>query len=183
MANNLNLTAELLDAYVGKPITDLCSLGFGSVGDEHNHCAHFVGHVLTLNHDANVGTTCASMIWEGRKKQEDGACIRVNEVFNRQTQLTEADEKGCLIYITTEGNVSTKDGVTTMGSHKRKHIGIYLDGNVWHYGNTKDKVKKQTLAEFEKHYSGKTVILYTEFPKKAAFVEYSFRGKAKTKKK
>jgi hypothetical protein len=184
MANNLNLTPELLDAYVGKPITDLCPLGFGTIGDEHNHCAHFVGHALTLTGKANVGKTCAVMTWDGRTRPEEGVCILVNDLFNRQTQLTEADEKGCLIYITRPGNVTTtKDGVTTMETNKTKHVGIYLGGCVWHYGNTKDKVKRQTLAEFEQHYSGKTVILYTEFPKIAAFVAYSFRGKPAPKKK
>ena len=170
MANHLNLTPEALDKYIGKAITELCPLKFGTIGDEHNHCAHFVGHALTLNHDANVGTTCAAMVWAGRKRKDEGACIRVNEVFNRCDDLDGPDEKGCLAYITIPSNVKEENGVWVMGSHKRKHIGIYLAGCVWHYGNTKDKVKKQPLAEFEKHYSGKTVVRFTVFPQRAVFV-------------
>ncbi len=173
MANNLNLTATELDKYIGKSIEDICPLKYGTVGDEGNHCAHFVGHALTLNHKANVGLTCAGMTWEGRKKKDEGGCLRVNEVYNRVDHLQDADEKGCLICITMTSNVTKKGDDYTMGSQSRKHIGIYLGGHVWHYGNTKDKVKKQALGEFKKHYSGKTIILYSKFPKTAAFVSAS----------
>lgn len=172
MANNLNLTAECLDEYVSKPITKICPLGFGKVGDAHNHCAHFVGHVLTLNHDANVGLTCAGMVSAGHKRKAEGACIRVNEVFNRCTDLDEPDEKGCLAYITISSNVKKEGGVYVMGQHPRKHIGIYLGGYVWHYGNTKDKVRKQALDDFKKHYAGTTTVRFTIFPQKAAFVKF-----------
>jgi len=170
VANNLDLTSEGLSAYEGLSIEDICELGFGDCGDTQNHCAHFVGHVLALNHATNVGLTCAQMTHGGRKQPASGACIRVNEVFNRQSQLAEADEKGCLVYITMKSNVTGEGEARVMGQQARKHIGIYLDGNVWHYGNTRDAVKRQTLADFKKHYSGDTIVLYTQFPKGAVFV-------------
>ena len=169
MANNLDLTSEHLDEYVGLSVDDFCGLGFGDLGDEHNHCAHFVGHALSLNASANVGLTCAAMTRSGRAHQAEGACLRVNEVFNRQTQLAEADEKGCLVYITMQSNLTGKPGAYTMGQAKKKHIGIYLGGQVWHYGNNKDKVRKQSLEEFEEHYSGDTIVLFTRFPQRAVF--------------
>jgi hypothetical protein len=183
MANNLNLTAGALDKYLGKSIATMCPLEFGAVGDVHNHCAHFVGHALTLTGKENVGKTCAVMTWAGKTSPEKGVCILVNELFNRQTQLAEPDENGCLVYITMATNVSTVKGVTTMGTASKKHVGIYLAGTVWHYGNTKDQVRCQSLEEFKNHYAGKTVILYTTFPKGAAFVEYTpVPVKAKKKK-
>jgi hypothetical protein len=187
MANNLNLTPEALSKYVGRPITDICTLGFGTVGYEHNHCAHFVGHVLRLNTEANVGTTCAHMIWKGLEKGADSACIRVNELFNRVADLAAADEKGCLIYVTVPSNIKEENGIWVMGSQKRKHVGIYLGGEVWHYGNTKDKVKRQKLDEFEgdfqKVYSPDIVIRYTIFPKSAEFQEFTEPVKKAAKKK
>src|SRR3954464_4477177 len=106
MANNLNLTAEQLDAYLGKSIDEICPLGFGKVKDKHNHCAHFVGHALTLNDKTLVGDTCAIMVYQGQKHRNQSACIRVVEFFNLQTmQLAEPDEKGCLAFLTMENNV------------------------------------------------------------------------------
>ena len=32
--------------------------------------------------------------------------------------------------------------VLSMNNHKSKHIGIFLDGVVWHYSNTRDGVAK-----------------------------------------
>lgn len=173
MANNLNLTEDWLDSYLNRPITRICTLGFGSVGDAHNHCAHFVGHVLSLNADTNVGLTCASMTRAGRRNSAAGACIRVHEVFNHTEDLDAGDDKGCLIYVTKASNFSqSASGWYVMGNIPRKHIGIYLGGVVWHYGNTKDKVKRQDLADFEATfesvYGGNTAVRYTKFPKKAA---------------
>lgn len=175
MANNLNLSPEELDKYVGKPISDICPIGFGKVGDIDNHCAHFVGHVLKLNADANVGATCSSMIWKGDKTKS--ACIRVNELFNRVADLDAADEKGCIIYVTIPSNIKQGGGVWTMGAQSKKHVGIYLGGDIWHYGNTKDQVKRQKLADFESDfkrvYSKDIVIRYTVFPKAAEFQAFS----------
>jgi hypothetical protein len=170
MANNLNLTATALDRYLGKPIEKICPLGFGRIGDPHFHCAHFVGHVLSLNHRANVGATCAVMVYGGWKRRGSSACIRVNELFNRCSDLAGPDEKGCLAYITMKSNLRSRGGNFTMGSDARKHVGIYLGGQVWHYGNLKDKVKKQSLEDFSKHYSGDAVVRFTRFPKRAKFV-------------
>ena len=39
-----------------------------------------------------------------------------------------------------------------MGSFKKKHIGIYHQSKVWHYGNTQDKVYSDPLAIFKSKY-------------------------------
>ena len=52
-----------------------------------------------------------------------------------------------------------------MASRPKKHVGIYCDGNVWHYSNTKDKVVKQTPDEFAKHYGNSGfAVFYGTFP-------------------
>lgn len=173
MAHHLELTAEKLDFYLGEPISRICPLHFGTVGDQHNHCAHFVGHALKLNHQANVGTTCAAMTYDGRRQRDSGACIRVNELFNRCTQLEDADPHGCIVYITTPGNLTGRGTRRVMGQHPRKHVGIYLDGEVWHYSNSRDRVVRQSIDEFSQHYSGNPVMAYTAFPKAATFVPFT----------
>jgi hypothetical protein len=172
MANHLDLTTEKLDAYIGRSIDRICPLRFGTIGDEHNHCAHFVGHALGLNHDANVGSTCAAMIWKADKSK--GACIRVNELYNRVGVTDEADEKGCLVYVTLRTNAPPPPtGRRIMGSHRKKHVGILLGQDVWHYGNTKDKVTKDSIEDFEarfkRNYGKDIVVLFSRFPIAARF--------------
>jgi hypothetical protein len=76
----------------------------------------------------------------------------------------------CLIYAVLDGYV--KDG--KMSDKPSKHIGIYVNGIVWHYSNSTDKVVTQTLSEFSGHYgAGKTVLYYTDFPTGALAVEFA----------
>jgi len=50
-----NITKEFLDGYIGNKVEDFCG-SFGTTGDEHNHCAHFVSHVLGFR----IGQLCSS---------------------------------------------------------------------------------------------------------------------------
>ena len=34
----------------------------------------------------------------------------------------------------------------------RKHVGIFLDGLIWHYSNSQQRVVKQLPAQFANHY-------------------------------
>lgn len=176
MSNNLSITAAKLDEYIGKDIGQICPVGYGKVGDDQHHCAHFVGHALGLNHAANVGFTCAGMIWKGDKTRS--ACLRVNELFNRAvTEIDEADEKGCLIFCTIPENAPKPPvGSRVMGSKSKKHVGIYLAGNIWHYGNKKDKVKSESLADFttafQRNYSKDALFFYGRFPSAGTFIEF-----------
>jgi hypothetical protein len=161
MAANIIINTANLNLFIGKTVEDICPLGFGKIGDSHNHCAHFVSHVLKLNASLHIGLTCAVMVANGNKHSAAGACIRVNEVFNVCDDLGEPDENGCLVYYTLPGNMH-KDG--TMGDMSQKHIGIYSGGMVWNYGNTHDKVRRDMVSNLKHLYGTNTIILYTAFP-------------------
>jgi hypothetical protein len=158
------LSFSLLDEYVGKAITEICPLGFGTVGDAHNHCAHFVGHVLKLNSTAMSGLTCAGMASAGRRNPDAGAIIRVNDIFNGCTAITTPDENGCLIYWTVPGNI-TAAGV--MGTMPRKHVGIYFGGYAYNYGNTNDAVRKDRSGARDTIYGSTTIVRYSALPRTA----------------
>ncbi len=160
MAVVLSLTASALDDFVGKTIEDICPLHFGKIGDEHNHCAHFVSHVLKLNPTLQLGATCGDMLWH-KKDSPAAACMRVNDVYNACNDLAKADETGCLAYYTLPGNID-KDG--RMGQMSQKHIGIYFQGSVWNYGNKKDAVRKDAVDDLGALYGTKTITRFTEFP-------------------
>jgi hypothetical protein len=52
-----------------------------------------------------------------------------------------------------------------MANVPKKHVGIYRDGTIWHYSNSKRRVVTQTPQEFSHHYSGKDIALfYGTFP-------------------
>jgi hypothetical protein len=155
------LSFDLLDAFVGKPITDICPLGFGSAGDAHNHCAHFVGHVLKLNGQAVSGLTCAGMTSSGRAHRDAGATLRVNEIYNVCRKLDAPQPLGCLIYWTVPANISA-EGV--MGTMPRKHVGICFGDYAYNYGNTNDAVRKDRLGDRDTLYGSTTIVRYTAFP-------------------
>src|SRR5262245_4414361 len=96
----LPLSVAALDAFVGLGIEKICPLKFGKKGDEHNHCAHFVSHVLKLNADCGFGLTCAGMTSAGKKHGQAGACIRVHNIYNNCYDLNDPAAGGCLAYFT-----------------------------------------------------------------------------------
>lgn len=156
-----SLTTALLDEYVGLSIEKICPLKFGTNGDDHNHCAHFVGHVLKLNSSVASGLTCAGMVWAGKKNPTAGALIRVDDIFNGCVNIDEPNPLGCLAYYTLPGNIKA-DG--TMGSMRQKHVGICIEGYVYNYGNTNDKVRKDRVGDLAALYGKKTITLYTKLP-------------------
>lgn len=144
------LFEQLLNSYLGKHISDICLNEYTK--DSDNHCAHFVSHVLTLN----FGLTCMSM---GKKKIATGANLRVHEVFARCPSVSEIiscdpNQRG-LIFISAPKNFH-KDKSSPNGHVLRnvpkKHIGILLNGKIWHYSNSKRQVVQQTIPEFIHHY-------------------------------
>ena len=70
-----------------------------------------------------------------------------------------------MVYFTKSSNIGANG---LMGDIKLKHTGIYFSGNVWHYGNTGDQVKKQLLADFNRDmgtaYGSGTVTRFTAIP-------------------
>lgn len=160
------LSTSLLCKYEGKNISSICTNGF--TGASENHCAHFVSHVLSLT----FGYTCQSQTG----KDGNAANLRVHEVFARCPAVGKWSDLGtltkCLAFTTYSSSVNL--GAKTMANRPKKHIGIYCDGNIWHYSNTQDKVVKQTPEEFAKHYHGdEFVVFYGTFPTTADVVEAS----------
>jgi hypothetical protein len=152
------ITQQQLDSYVGKTIADICPNGYASAAD--NHCAHFVSHVLGYT----FGVTC-QMMGGGRTP---GATLRVQEVFPKcpsvgAWSLRPASLQPCLVFITRASNVNLASKV--MANVPRKHIGIFLNGFIWHYSNSRSQVVRQTPAQFAQHYpSPDNAMFYGSLP-------------------
>jgi len=139
------ITQQQLNGYLGKTISQICQNGYTNAHD--NHCAHFVSHVLGYH----FGVTCRMM----GKTIGPAATLRVQELFPRchsvgAWSLRPASVKACLVFITGASNVNL--GNRTMVNVPRKHVGIYVDGQIWHYSNAQQKVVKQLPAQFAQHY-------------------------------
>ena len=166
-----NLTANTaqqgnVETYLGQTVEQYCGK-YGTVGDSHNHCAHFVSHVLGTRIS---GAALCSNVDDTKYAYEDrraGFCVRVNEVFNscanRAYWSEEPAGSKCLIVLTVKGNV-TGTNPLTIGTMANKHIGIYTGGSVYHYSNTRDQVVKQTVAELKNHYGKDTIVLRADLP-------------------
>lgn len=155
-----NITSTEMDGYVGKHISKVCGCSFINDGD--NHCAHFVCHVM----EYNFGVNCFAM--SGKGERSKSANIRVQEVFaqcgrvGKWTDKTLDISKG-FIFTTKASNVNLKKKI--ISNVPKKHIGIFIEQNVWQYKNKITQVIKQTPAEFKQHYTGTDFeIYYGEFP-------------------
>ena len=152
------LTTALLTKYEGQNISKICANGLTNNAD--NHCAHFVNHVLQLS----FGYNCTKQT--GKKNQAGN--VRVHETFAQCPKVGNwPDRDGtinkCYVFITYKSSVNLAQ--KKMTNRPKKHIGIYCNGSIWHYSNTRDKVVKQTPAEFAKHYKGSEFALfYGTFP-------------------
>lgn len=134
-----------LKSTVGKTITDFCRFGF--TGAEINHCAHFVSHVLNLR----FGMTCSRLMGQGT----DGASVRVHELFAACAQVGFLENlntipRPVLVFVTAKSNVNLN--TKKMENVPKKHVGIYDGTHIYHYGNTRDKVVKQTVQEFKQSF-------------------------------
>ena len=159
-----NISEEFLEGYVGNKVEDFCE-NFGTTGDEHNHCAHFVSHVLGFR----IGQLCNGMKFETRKDVDAGRTIRVNDLFNNCPKRgywkdRPLDLDCCLIFAVLKSEIKNEKGLLSIGTHPRKHVGIYFKGKTYNYGNTKDKVRVDGVAHFENLYGKGTVALYATFP-------------------
>ena len=149
----------LLDSYLGKGISEICAHGY--TADDLNHCAHFVCHVMNV---ATGSTTCRAQSQAG-VADRIGVCIRVHELFASCPQLGLYDDatqdqltNGVFVFVTAKNVVDLK--AKRMTNIPKKHVGIGLDGTIWHYSNTQDKVVTATPAEFKRHYKGQDNGLY-----------------------
>lgn len=146
--------------YLGLHISDICSNGYHNNSD--NHCAHFVSHILGFR----FGFTCRNMTGSG--EQTSAASMRVHDVFSRCPQVGQWSEKPanmnfCLAFVTSSKNVNLAAKVMT--NHPKKHIGIFHNGKIYHYSNSRNVVVGQTPEVFAKHYSGSDIsVYYGTFP-------------------
>src|SRR3989338_8520869 len=87
-------------------------------------------------------------------KQSVGANIRVHEVFAQCPAAYEFDncpgEISGLIFVSARTNF--RGNAVSLQNVPKKHIGILLNGNIWHYSNTRDRVEVQTMSGFIHHY-------------------------------
>jgi hypothetical protein len=140
------ITANELTGYLGQNISQICGIGYADPDD--NHCAHFVCHALGYQ----FGFTCGNM----KTGTGTPANIRVQEVFPRCPAVgtwasRPATVTVCMVFITNASNVNL--GSKTMNNVPRKHVGIFLAGNIWHYSNSQHQVVRQTPQEFSSHYA------------------------------
>lgn len=153
------ITSTELDKFLGKHIKDICDCEYAN--DAHNHCAHFVSHVMGYK----FGFTCKGMTGKGKGS---GANIRVHEVFSKCKEVGEWDSAtkppgDCLAFVTGKSNVNLAS--KTMTNVPRKHIGIFCGNMIYHYSNSQRKVVKVTPAQFAHHYSGNDIkVYYGTFP-------------------
>jgi hypothetical protein len=149
-----------LEGLVGKPISSICNGKFHDTSA--NHCAHFVSHVLNLDFSFD----CKSF------KGGDGtpANVRVHEIFAKCPNVGfwhKADtQRNLLVFVTKTSNVNLD--AKKMINVPQKHIGIFSNGNVYHYSNSRNAVVKQTpdsfLSDFDASYSGNQSLFFGSIP-------------------
>jgi hypothetical protein len=141
------ITQQQLDAFVGKPIGEICGNAYSSPQDD--HCAHFVSHVIGFD----FGRTCRMMMGTAKAP---GASLQIQDVFAKCRRvgvwsLRPAMLKTCLVFLTKSTNVNLSS--KTMAKVPRQHVGVYMNGQIWHYSNRQQKVVRQTAAQFGQQHS------------------------------
>lgn len=148
------LSKELLRDYEGKSMREICPYGFDATNK--NHCAHFVGHALRLD----FGMTCARL--RGKPNATGAANVRVHEIFDRAPdahEVLECPTTGTgLVFVSERRNFHGSP--TQMRNVPKKHIGIAIDGVLWHYSNPRNRVVRQPVGEFLYHYPRQTNALW-----------------------
>jgi hypothetical protein len=147
------VTASDLNKFLGKNIEVMC--GNGYVNPHDNHCAHFVSHALGYD----FGYTCRT----AGTGNGPGADLRVQELFSRCPSVGRWASKPtplttCLVFVTAASHVNL--ATKTMSNVPKKHIGIFINGMIWHYSNSHHKVVTQQPGEFVHHYPGIDIALF-----------------------
>lgn len=145
----LELNQKINDS-LNKNISHFCPFSLGK-NKSQNHCAHYVSHIMGYE---LPGASCKNFTYADKQLPDKGATIRVNDIFAKSTEKGPLANKpaafeSCLIFVTISSNVTRKNGVYSMGSHPRKHIGILWGGKIWNYSNTQNKVVADTVSGFE----------------------------------
>ena len=140
------MSREFLSTYEGLHISDVCT-AVRFVDDAQNHCAHFVNHVLGVD----LPLTCGQLLG----KPGAAANIRVHETFACCPSVGRFDERPtgpCLVFVVQHTAVDLANH--RMANVPKKHIGIFCDGDIWHYSNSQRKVVRESPERFLQHFSG-----------------------------
>ena len=153
------ISRELLQRYEELHISSICT-AVGFVDDAQNHCAHFVNHVLGYDAPFNCGQLFG--------KPGAAANIRVHETFAACPRVGRFDDHpvgtSFLAFVTQSTAVDLASH--TMENIPKKHIGIFCEGEIWHYSNAKRKVVREAPQQFATHFSGNGFVLFFgTFPK------------------
>ena len=152
------ITQHQLNGYLGKSIADICPNAY--TDETASQGAHFLAHALGYN----FGFTCRMM----GTARGPAASLRVQDFFQRCPKLgvwslRPASMTTCLVFITCASNVNLAARV--MASVPRQHVGLLLNGFVWHYSNPERQVVRQTPAQFARHYaSPDNALFYGSLP-------------------
>lgn len=149
-----------LENALGKSIDKICPNQFHSLSA--NHCAHFVSHMTGLEFSFH----CRE--FKGGNKQ--GGNIRVHEIFARCPKVGRFEDRPSdrpvLVFVTRKDIVHLDD--RRMGNIPQKHIGIFMDGFVYHYSNSDNHAVKWTkdrfIDVFQQVYSGDQGLFYGIIP-------------------
>lgn len=133
-------TPPPLNGFLGKTMSQICPFSIGK-NKAQNHCAHFVSHVMQYD----VAETCKNFTLADKQAPGVGATLRVDRIFNASTSVGAWNSRPPtfrtgLIFVTISGNVRRSGPRYMLGDNPKKHIGIFVNGVVWHYGNSQDKV-------------------------------------------
>jgi hypothetical protein len=151
-----DLNESLLNSYLDLHIGDVCLNAYKD--DSDNHCAHFVNHAMQMT----FGYTCDKIV-PAKQRIAVGSNVRVHETFDQcpsKEKIETTASKTGLCFVSLAGNFVKVGSTYQLANVPKKHIGVMVGNNVWHYSNSKHKVVKQTLAEFILHYSGQTNALW-----------------------
>ena len=118
-----------------------------------------------MRHLCLLGSVTCRQMSAGRVADRIGVCIRVHELFaacpsvGLFDQASEAQRaSGLIVFVTAASAVNI--AAQTMVNVPKKHVGLFIEGTIWHYSNTRDKVTTATSAQFRNHYQGQQNELY-----------------------
>lgn len=136
----MNDLKSKLEAALGKSIDKICPNRFHDLSA--NHCAHFVSHMTGLEFSFH----CRE--FKGGNNRPGN--IRVHEIFANCPQVGEFNNKPTdrpvLVFVTRKNVVDL--AAKRMTNIPQKHIGVFLDGFIYHYSNTSDEVVKWNPTKF-----------------------------------
>lgn len=155
--NDLKTT---LENAIGKSIDRICPNKFHNLSA--NHCAHFVSHMTGLE----FSFQCRE--FKGGNGQPGN--VRVHEIFAQCPKVgkfvDKPSDRPVLAFVTRKDMVDLH--AKRMRNIPQKHIGVFLDGSVYHYSNSNNEVVKWSpskfLDVFQQTYSGDQGLFYGIIP-------------------